>query len=150
MRAGWFVGLDVGTKTIGVARASARGPQMASPQFTLRREGLKRDVPRLWATAAQWGAVETWVVGLPFELDGTEGRSARLARQVGEAIAALGGVVEFQDERFSTVEATRRLQESGLDARRQREVIDSAAAAVILEDWLGRTRGEGATETNAL
>mgnify|MGYP000067466258 CR=1 FL=1 len=134
----WFVSLDVGTKTIGVARAPQRGPAIASPQFTLRREGLKRDVPRLVATVRQWGAVDTWVVGLPLELDGTEGRSARLARQVGDAIAKLGGTVDYQDERFSTVEATRRLQAQGMDSRKQRQVIDSAAAAVILEDWLGR------------
>jgi len=136
----WYLSLDVGTKTIGVARAPARGPTIASPQFTLRREGLKRDVPRLWATVQQWGAVDTWVVGLPLELDGAEGRSARLARQVGDAIAKLGGTVEYQDERFSTVEATRRLTAQGMDSRKQREVIDSAAAAVILEDWLSRVK----------
>jgi len=135
----WFVALDVGTKTVGVARSPVRGPSIASPQFVLRREGLKRDIPRLWATVQQWGTVHTWVVGLPYELDGSEGRSARLARQVGEAIEQLGGTVDYQDERFSTVEATRRLQEQGLDSRKQRQVIDSAAAAVILEDWLNRT-----------
>ena len=137
----WFISLDVGTKTIGVARAPGRGPAIASPQFTLRREGLKRDVPRLVATVEQWGTVRTWVVGLPLELDGAEGRSARLARQVGDAIAQRGGQVEYQDERFSTVEASRRLHERGMDARRQKQFIDSAAAAVILEDWLGRTAG---------
>lgn len=138
----WYVALDVGTKTVGVARSPVRGPSIASPQFTLRREGLKRDVPRLWATVQQWGRVETWVVGLPLELDGTEGRSARLARQVGDAIAELGGRVDYQDERFSTVEATRRLHARGMDSRAQRSVIDQAAAAVILEDWLGRRRAE--------
>lgn len=139
-RAQWYISLDVGTKTIGVARAAVRGPAIASPQFTLRREGLKRDIPRLWATVEQWGTVDTWVVGLPLELDGTEGRSARLARQVGDAVARLGGTVDYQDERFSTVEATRRLRAGGMDSRKQRQVIDSAAAAVILEDWLGRTQ----------
>ena len=135
----WFVSLDVGTKTIGVARAPARGPKLATPQFTLRREGLKRDIPRLLATISQWGVVDTWVVGLPLELDGTEGRSARLARQVGDAVVERGGRVDYQDERFSTVEASRRLREQGVDSREQRQRIDSAAAAVILEDWLSRT-----------
>lgn len=134
----WYVSLDVGTKTIGVARASARGPAIATPQFTLRREGLKRDVPRLVATVEAWGRIRTWVVGLPLELDGAEGRSARLARQVGDALAQRGAKVDYQDERFSTVEASRRLHAQGLDSRKQKQRIDSAAAAVILEDWLGR------------
>ena len=142
MAAQWYVSLDVGTKTIGVARASARGPAIASPQFTLRREGLKRDVPRLLATVGAWGAVHTWVVGLPLELDGSEGRSARLARQVGDAIAGSGARVDYQDERFSTVEASRRLHAQGLDTRQQKQKIDSAAAAVILEDWMGRLADE--------
>ncbi len=134
----WYVSLDVGTKTIGVARASARGPAIATPQFTLRREGLKRDVPRLVATVEAWGRIRTWVVGLPLELDGAEGRSARLARQVGDALAQRGAKVDYQDERFSTVEASRRLHAQGLDSRKQKQRIYSAAAAVILEDWLGR------------
>ena len=70
-------------------------------------------------------------------LEGNEGRSARLARQVGEALGARTGLpIHYQDERYSTVEASRRLSEQCLSARDQRAVIDQAAAAVILQDWL--------------
>ena len=134
----YFVGLDVGTKTIGVARSPAGGPSIVSPKLVLRRQGLKSDIPRLLAIVEPWGTVETFVVGLPLDLDGNEGRSARLARQVGDALAARDFTVAYQDERFSTVEAAHRLRRGGMDSRAQRDVIDSAAAAVILEDWLGR------------
>jgi putative Holliday junction resolvase len=130
-----ILALDVGTKTIGIARASL-GASLASPHSTLSRQGVKKDVARLVSLcdAEKAGAV---VVGLPYELDGTEGRSARLARQVGDALAAASGLpVHYQDERYSTVEASRRLHEAGHSARAQRQIIDQAAAAVILEDWL--------------
>jgi putative Holliday junction resolvase len=131
----YHVALDVGTKTIGLARAAV-GTRLAHPQHTLSRRGLKRDIPALCDIFASWGTVETAVVGMPYELDGSEGRSARLARQVGEALEQRGFTVAYQDERFSTVEASRRLHEGGMDSRRQKGVIDQAAAAVILEDWL--------------
>ena len=76
------------------------------------------------------------IVGLPIELDGTEGRSARLARQVGNEIQSITGLpTEYQDEQYSTLEAERRLRESGKNSREQKQMIDQVAAMVILEDW---------------
>jgi putative Holliday junction resolvase len=130
-----ILALDVGTKTIGIARAGA-GANLATPHSTLTRAGVKKDVARLAQLCAALD-VTVVVVGLPYELDGGEGRSARLARQVGDALGAETGLqVHYQDERFSTVEASRRLQAAGHSARDQRAIIDQAAAAVILEDWL--------------
>jgi putative Holliday junction resolvase len=81
--------------------------------------------------------VEAIVVGLPYKLDDTEGRSARLARQIGEAIKeATGLTVHYQDERYSTVVAEEKLIASGYDGRQRKAIIDQAAAAVILDDWL--------------
>ena len=130
-----LIGLDVGTKTIGVAR-SERGSGHVRPWFTLKREGVARDVEKLSVRLDEGGLIDAIVVGMPYQLDGAEGRTARLARQIGEALAARGRAVHYQDERYSTVEASRRLHERGLDSRGQRAVIDQAAAAVILEDWL--------------
>ncbi|MFM2248465.1 MAG: hypothetical protein RL071_4540 [Pseudomonadota bacterium] len=140
----WYVGLDVGTKTIGLARA-AEGVDHVQPWATLQREGVAKDLARLGARLRELGGpVAGLVVGLPLELEGGEGRSARLARQIAEGLSAAGFAVHLQDERYSTVEASRRLRERGLDSRAQRGVIDQAAAAVILEDWLAaRARGEG-------
>ncbi|MEL6348082.1 MAG: Holliday junction resolvase RuvX [Myxococcota bacterium] len=133
-----ILAFDVGTKTIGVARVYVRGPRVPSPLTTLSRKSVKKDAAALAALCKKHDAAEL-VVGLPYELDGTEGRSARLARQIGEALAALTGLpVHYQDERYSTVEASHRLQQQGLTARQQRAVIDQAAAAVILEDWLNQ------------
>ncbi len=130
-----FLALDVGTKTIGVARADV-GLSLASPLLTLARKGVKKDCARLATICGEQDVVEV-IVGLPYELDGGEGRSARLARQVGDALADLTGLpVHYQDERFSTVEAAHRLSAAGYSARDQRSRIDQAAAAVILEDWL--------------
>jgi putative Holliday junction resolvase len=130
---GCILALDVGTKTIGVARA--RG-SMAFPVTTLRRKSVRHDSEQL-SQLCRKNHASAVVVGLPLELDGNEGRSARLARQVGEALGARTGLpIHYQDERYSTVEASRRLTEQGLSAREQRAVIDQAAAAVILQDWL--------------
>ena len=132
------VGLDVGTRTIGLARMDRR-TGLAQPWMTLSREGVKTDVRRLQSMlrTVEGGPVAALVVGLPLELDGAEGRICRLARQVGDALAAATGLpVHYHDERYSTVEASRRLYEAGYDSRQQRDIIDQAAAAVILEYWL--------------
>ena len=131
----YIAALDVGTKTIGIARCAVC-TTLAHPQFTLARKGVKTDVRHMMDVFQQWGKVTAVVVGLPYELDGGEGRSARLARQIGEALAERGHTVHYQDERFSTVEASHRLYAGGVNSRGQRDVIDQVAAAVILEDWL--------------
>jgi len=129
------IGLDVGTKTIGVARAWLRGG-IATPVTTVRRRGVARDCARLAEICRKEQAAAV-VVGIALEADGGEGRSARLARQVGDALGALTELpVHYQDETLSTVEASQRLADQGLDTRAQRKRIDQAAAAVILEDWL--------------
>jgi putative Holliday junction resolvase len=77
------------------------------------------------------------VVGLPYELDDAEGRAARLARQVGEALQAATNLrVVYQDERYSTVVAEERLKAAGLDGYQRKQRIDQAAAAIILGDFL--------------
>lgn len=130
-----MLGLDVGTRTIGVARAES-GTAVASPVVTLARRSVKKDAAEVARLCGQHQAT-TVVVGLPRLADGSEGRSARLARQVGEAVATLTGLpVHYQDERYSTAEAEARLAAAGVSTRRQREVIDQVAAVVILEEWL--------------
>ena len=133
-----IVGLDVGTRTIGVARADSL-LRHAAPHSTVRRKGLKTDIPKLAKLCEALGAT-TVIVGLPVNPEGNEGRSARLARQVGEALhQATGLPTHYQDESFSTVEATWRLHEAGKNSRKQRPIIDQAAASVILQDWLDAT-----------
>lgn len=134
-RVGRVLGLDVGTKTIGVAITDPLG-MMAHPVRTIARKGVKQDTAILAALVAE-RRPERVVVGLPYQLDGSEQRSARLARQIGEAVAAATGLpVDYVDERFSSVDAERLLIAADVSRARRKEVIDQAAAAVILETWL--------------
>lgn len=126
--------LDVGTKTIGVARGR-RDVGLAQPFLTLKRQSVRLDSERIHQIA-QEQKVQIVVVGLPMMLDGSEGRSAKLARQIGTALEAFESYqVSYQDERFSTVEAEQRLIASGKSAKKRKQEIDQAAAAVILEHW---------------
>ena len=127
--------LDVGTKTIGIA-VSDELRMFAQPHSTLARKGVAQDVQRLVRIVAE-RAVDHVVVGLPYELDGSEERPARLARQIGEAVRETTGLpVTYIDERFSSVEADRMLIGQGMSRERRKQVIDQAAAAVILQSFL--------------
>jgi putative Holliday junction resolvase len=140
MKPGRVVSLDVGTKTIGVAACDPSG-RFVLPDRTVSRRGVSKDSAEIGRICREKQATRV-VVGLPLTPEGDEGRSARLARQIGEAVAAATGLpVDYQDERYSTVEADWRLQEAGLDGRQRREVVDATAAVVILEDWLARQPG---------
>ena len=129
------LGLDVGTKTIGVAISDALGIG-ANALVTLSRKGVKRDVVALMEIIAGKG-VEELVVGLPLELDDTEGRSARLARQIGEAMGeALGVKPIYIDERYTSVDAEEVLVQADLSRKRRGKVIDQTAAVLILQSYL--------------
>lgn len=132
---GRILGLDVGTKTIGVA-VSDPTRLLASPVRTLARRSVARDAEEIAGLVTDLGTDEI-VVGLPYELDGSEGRSARLARQVGEAVAERTGLpVRYVDERYTSVDANRQLIETGMSRERRRQVIDQAAAVLILQSFL--------------
>jgi putative holliday junction resolvase len=133
-------GLDVGTRTVGVAISDALG-MTAQPLTTLRRTGLRADLAEL-RRLAETHEVRQAVVGLPLNMDGTEGPSAATARAFGEALArALDIPVEYQDERLSTVAAQRALLEADVSRARRREVVDQVAAALILQTWLDTRQG---------
>jgi len=132
---GRVLALDVGTKTIGLA-VSDPARRMVFPLRTVARRSVAKDTAEIARICTSQGITQL-VVGLPLTLDGGEARSAHLARQVGEALAVLTGLPHaYVDERFSTVEAERRLREAGAPADRRKEVIDQYAAVVILEDWI--------------
>jgi putative Holliday junction resolvase len=144
-RAGWVpgrrLGIDVGTVRVGVALSDATGV-LASPLETLRRAKDERDLDHLAELVVTHEVVEV-VVGLPRHLSGASGASARDASAYAEALASrIGDVpVHLVDERLSTVTAASHLRAGGISARRQRPVIDQAAAVVILQSHLdGRPR----------
>ena len=132
---GRVIALDVGTKTIGVAMSDPLR-MLASPVTTIRRKGVRRDTDIIAAMIEERG-VDHVVVGLPYELDGTEARPARLARQIGEEVKARTGLpVDYVDERYSSVDAERQLIAADVSRARRKEIIDQAAAVIIMESWM--------------
>jgi putative holliday junction resolvase len=140
VRPGVRLGVDVGTVRIGVASCDPAGV-IATPVETVRRGA--GDLARIGALALEHGAVEV-VVGLPVSLSGAHGKAAQSAVAFAEQLAPqLVVAVRLVDERLSTVDATRTLRESGLGGKRQRAVIDQAAAVIILQSALDAERSTG-------
>jgi putative Holliday junction resolvase len=139
------LGVDPGEVRIGVAVCDPAGV-LASPVETVRRG--RGDVDRLATLAADYGAVEV-VVGLPVSMSGAQGPSAAKARAFAQTLADLLGArstgvrVRLVDERLSTVSASRGLRERGVRGRRERSVVDQAAAVVILQSALDAERSQG-------
>jgi putative Holliday junction resolvase len=140
--AGVWLGVDVGTVRVGVARSDPRGV-LASPLLTLARDaGHNSDITQL-ATLVRELDVVGVVVGLPRTLANREGASARMAREYADLLAsAIGPIpVEHADERLTTVSAQRKLAQSGVrGSRARRAVIDQAAAVELLQHWLDTRR----------
>jgi putative holliday junction resolvase len=130
------LGLDVGSKTIGVAVTDELGV-CAHALTTLARQGTVKDVARVVELLREHGC-ERAVVGLPYEPDGSEGQRARRVRVFIDALAAAGVAVETWDESFSTVEAEEILLRADLSRKKRKKVIDRLAAQVILQGWLER------------
>jgi putative Holliday junction resolvase len=142
---GALIGLDLGTRTIGVAACDPRR-SLASPLETLPRRKLTGDAERLAAIAAGRGA-RGFVLGLPRNMDGTEGPRAQAARAFARGLARVTGLpVALWDERLSTVAVERALIEADASRARRAEVVDRMAAAYILQGAIDRLR-HAAAET---
>jgi putative Holliday junction resolvase len=137
---GRVLGVDVGTVRVGVAMSDATGT-LASPLETLRRAKNHADLDRLAALVVEHEVAEV-VVGDPKHLSGASGASAEDAGNYAQELAdRIPDVpVILIDERLSTVTAASRLREGGIDSRKQRAVIDQAAAVVILQQYLDARR----------
>src|SRR5579859_149914 len=134
---GALVGLDLGTKTIGVA-VSDPDRRLATAVETIQRKAFKLDAARLLAIAAERNAVG-FVLGLPINMDGSEGPRAQSTRAFARNLAQLADLaIAFWDERLSTSAVEREL--IGLDVSRAKraEVIDQHAAIFILQGALDR------------
>jgi putative Holliday junction resolvase len=134
------LGIDVGAVRVGVALSDPDGV-LATPLATVARDAEHgTDLAAIARLAAEHDAVGI-VVGLPRTLAGAEGPAAVAAREFAAALTGHVGVpVVFSDERLTTVVATRQMRESGRKGRRQRAVVDQAAAVAILQGWLDAHR----------
>lgn len=138
---GVWLGVDVGSVRVGVARSDPRGV-LAFPVETVRRDAREHtDLDRLVALMAEHEVVGV-VVGLPRTLAGREGTAVVAAREFGDGLAARIAPAEviFVDERLTTVVAQRNLRTSGVRGRSTRAVVDQAAAVEILQSFLDRAR----------
>lgn len=134
---GALVGLDLGTKTIGVA-VSDPDRRVATPVETIARKRFGVDAQRLLALAAERRATG-FVLGLPINMDGTEGPRAQATRAFARNLAALTELpIAFWDERLSTAAVERVLIEADASRAKRKAVIDQHAAAYILQGALDR------------
>ena len=130
------LGLDLGSKRIGIA-VSDRTGTIASPLTVLQRSGsVARDHLAI-ARLVDEEEAEAVVVGLPLNMNGTEGPAAKAAVAEANALATVVRVpVHTSDERRTTVTADRALIQAGMGAQARRKVVDKVAAAVLLQHWL--------------
>ncbi len=135
------IGLDLGSKRIGVALSDSRGA-LALPYEVVQRSGDRRRDHRRIAELVAEAEAEVVVVGMPYSLDGSVGPTARRYLAESEELrATLTVPVETYDERLTTVTAERSLREMQMSAGARRRVVDKVAAAVMLQSWLDHRAG---------
>jgi putative holliday junction resolvase len=134
-----LLGLDVGTKTIGMALSDVTR-SVATAFHTVRRTKFTEDVVAIETAIGEHG-VGAVVIGLPLNLDGSEGPRAQSTRAFARNLAARIAVpILFWDERLSTAAVERHLIEADASRKRRAEVIDRMAAAYILQGALDRLK----------
>ena len=134
-----WMGLDLGTKTIGVA-VSDRLLSSASPLHTIRREKFSKDAEAL-LQIIESRDIAAIILGLPRNMDGSEGPRCQSTRAFARNLTRLTDLpIGYWDERLSTVAAERALLEADTSRKRRAEVIDHVAAGYILQGALDRAR----------
>jgi putative Holliday junction resolvase len=134
-----LLGLDLGEKTIGLALSDTL-LSIATPMETLPRGKFSVDATKIDAIIAAQG-VGGLVVGLPLNMNGTEGPSAQSARAFARNFSARSQIpIVFWDERLSTAAVTRTLIDADASRKRRAEVVDKMAAAFILQGAIDRLR----------
>jgi len=135
------VGLDVGRRRIGVAASDPTG-FLASGVRVIQRATLERDVEAVRSLVESLGAAQV-VVGYPLSMSGEAGPQAEETERFVEALRLRTSVpVILWDERLSTLEADRRMQEAGVSGRKRRQRVDVAAAILVLQSYLDSIRGQ--------
>ncbi len=130
-----ILGVDLGHARTGLAVCD-KGELLASPFKVIHQRDPDKLAEQINQEAKAAGA-ELLVVGLPRNMDGTEGDSARFAREMGEKLKELTGLpVEFVDERGTTITAHGYLNDTNTRGKKRKAVVDAVAATVILENYL--------------
>jgi putative Holliday junction resolvase len=137
------IGLDHGSRRIGVAVGNEETGR-AFPRPALLRHSIARDLAAIAALAGTEGTTRV-VLGLPRNMDDSEGPQAAAARAFGAQLSAIGLEVHLVDERLTSWEAGDRLAAAGRRPARRSGEKDSAAACLILQEWLDRRRSDDPT-----
>jgi putative holliday junction resolvase len=134
-----LLGLDLGTKTIGMATSDFTG-QFATPRETIKRAKFTLDAHYLLAFAEK-EQIGLLVLGLPLNMDGTEGPRAQATRAFARNLSKLTALpIVFWDERLSTAAVTRTMLEADMSRAKRAENVDKLAAAYILQSLLDALR----------
>lgn len=145
---GRVAGLDVGDRTIGIAVSDPLGWTAQGVEVLRRGRRPADDLARLLAVLKS-REVELVVVGLPLNMNGSEGPRAQISRQFAADLTAASGLpVELLDERLTTAQAQRMLIGADASRRRRKEVVDMLAAQLILQSYLDRRNGAKSTGEN--
>jgi putative Holliday junction resolvase len=129
------MGLDVGTKTIGLALSDTR-LVIATPLDTIRRRKFRDDMTALFAACDRHDA-QGLVIGLPLRMEGADGPRSQSTRQFARNVLALRDLpIAFWDERLSTAAVTRDMIAHDMTRKRRAEIVDKVAAAYILQGFL--------------
>ncbi|MBS4804111.1 MAG: Holliday junction resolvase RuvX [Clostridium sp.] len=132
-----ILGLDIGSKTIGVAISDPLG-WTAQGITTIRRSKKEKDLEDIKKICAEY-SVETIVIGLPKNMNGTIGESGEKVQEFSELIKEYTGVkVEMWDERLTTVAAHKAMLEADLSRGKRKKIVDKIAAMYILQGYLDR------------
>jgi len=137
MTPGRILALDLGKRRIGLALSDELGVT-AQGLETLQRTNIREDLAHLAKLASDHN-VTLILMGNPLHMSGHEGRGTAHAREFGARLEAVSAIpVQLWDERLTTVEAQRNLRAAGRTGKAARQVVDSAAAMVLLQAWLDR------------
>lgn len=130
------MGLDVGTKTIGVALSDPLY-LIAQAHTTIKRTTLAADLAAVEELIGAF-SIQEMVIGLPKHMNNQMSDSARRAKSFGAELTKKGYAVFYQDERLSTVQANTVLKKTGVRREKRKTVVDAIAATFILQQWLDR------------
>jgi len=134
-----ILGVDLGKARTGLAVCD-KGEILASPLTVIQEHNRERLVEKI-AAAARENRAELIVVGLPRNMDGSEGESAQNAREIGKLLEEAAGLaVEFCDERGTTVTAHGYLNDTNVRGKKRKAVVDAVAATVILQNYIDGKR----------
>ena len=132
------IALDIGTVRIGIATSDPMGIIASGYETFVRTKDYETDLKNI-ARLAEEKQADTFVLGLPLNMDGSEGEKVREIRAFADDLRKYTDKkIVFQDERLSTVSAEKALIESGMRREKRKKVVDKVAATIILQSYLDR------------